>query len=480
MQETNGQYGSIPLANNSNYGSVPMKQQETADSTYGQAPQPLLLDAHSHYGQAPAELKPVVDAHSHYGQAPAELRPPTNNNNNNFPPPMRAGLPNTANNNNNSGQPRRLSPRGGFPLPAPIADSAAAAGSGQYGSVPPPVSAATRDTSTSGQYGATPNLRKEVGNQQYGMAPPPVTAPKEPAGGNSQYGVAPAPVQQQSKEASGAYGVAPKPKLNESFKSESFWKPNWSRQAADTVLKKAPDTAGIVRPSSTPNTYCVSYKMGAEVLHTLVEVDFEVVKFVVVDVANARLLFETMAQVMVYLGVTPYVDVPAVGGGGGGGVGGGVGGGNMAPPAAGRGAVSRAPSNAVMQQPVQNEPLFIPQPSRSPELQRRTTSPNGNWGAPPPQQQQQNQRGGSNGFAASPGRVGGGRGQPMHAPSAQSVRIEGSAPMGGDFGRNNGYGVDDFNTPGYGQAPPPAAAAAANRPGQQRNPVGNPNFRTGY
>jgi hypothetical protein len=137
----------------------------------------------------------------------------------------------------------------------------------------------------------------------------------------------------------------------------------------------------------------------------------------------------------------------------------------------------------MMQQQAQQMPqmqhdqqAFIPQPSRSPELQRRTTSPNGNWGA-----QQQQQRGGgggggnNNGFGMSPGRAahnsGAGRG-PTHAPSAQSVRVEGSAPMG-DYGRNNGYGIDDFNTPGYGQGPPA-------RPTNQRNPVGNPQFRTGY
>jgi hypothetical protein len=46
-----------------------------------------------------------------------------------------------------------------------------------------------------------------------------------------------------------------------------------SHSPSSTVLQKSPDTSGIVRPSSTPNTYCVSYRQGSEVLHTLVEVD---------------------------------------------------------------------------------------------------------------------------------------------------------------------------------------------------------------
>lgn len=484
MTEAGGQYGSIPVANSNN---------SNAGGNYGSVPMPN-------------------DAGGHYGNAPPELR--INNGVGNIPPPLRnagAGAVPAA------GAPRRLSPRSGFGLPpppnnnggghndnygsvpAPMANGGGGGGGdGNYGSVPTPM-----QREAGGQYGsAPPALKKEAGGQygsapppmqreaagNYGSAPPPMQA-REAAG---NYGSAPPPMQAREaagnygsapppmaavSEASGNYGTAPKPKLNESFKGDSYWKPHWSRQAAEAVLRKATDTAGIVRPSSTPNTYCVSYKMGVDILHTLVEVDFELVKYIVIDIANARIQFDTMVEVLAYLGVTAYVEqttaaaapaaarrTPATGAGGGGGGGGG-------------GRAPQSNSNAMGD----DGGIFIPQPSRSPELTRRQTAPQGNWNDQQQQQQQQQRghnRGGSSGggagFGASPNRAAG-RGGPVHSQSTQSVRVEAPAPMG-DYSHGGNYHMDDFNTPsGYGGAPP-----VKPRPGAPRNPAANPNFRTGY
>jgi len=73
-------------------------------------------------------------------------------------------------------------------------------------------------------------------------------------------------------------------KVDLSFMNESCWKETWSRAATEAVLQKGPDKSAIVRPSSTPETYCVTFRDGAEVLHKLVET--EMGRFAITDTAG--------------------------------------------------------------------------------------------------------------------------------------------------------------------------------------------------
>src|SRR5690606_23907075 len=90
------------------------------------------------------------------------------------------------------------------------------------------------------------------------------------------------------------------------FADQEYWKQNWTRPTAEGVLRREPEMTAILRPSSKPGSFSVSYKKNADILHTQVDVKDD--KYVVVDAAGTPQTFRTMGDVLIYLKVRPFTS----------------------------------------------------------------------------------------------------------------------------------------------------------------------------
>lgn len=91
---------------------------------------------------------------------------------------------------------------------------------------------------------------------------------------------------------------------DDSFKATTYWKPTWSRPMAEQRLQppSVPACTGIVRGSSKPNQFAISYKKKDNtVQHTAVEVENG--KFVMIDTHGVRQVFDKMDGALSFLQV---------------------------------------------------------------------------------------------------------------------------------------------------------------------------------
>merc|ERR1711916_333282 len=94
---------------------------------------------------------------------------------------------------------------------------------------------------------------------------------------------------------------------NDNFKATTVWKPTWQRPEAERNLgnPSVPACTGVVRASSKPNQFAISYKKkDNSVQHTAVEVCNG--KFVMVDTHGVRQTFDDMDGALNFLQVTKW------------------------------------------------------------------------------------------------------------------------------------------------------------------------------
>eukprot|EP00020_Sapocribrum_chincoteaguense_P004340 CAMPEP_0170742964 /NCGR_PEP_ID=MMETSP0437-20130122/7019_1 /TAXON_ID=0 /ORGANISM="Sexangularia sp." /LENGTH=503 /DNA_ID=CAMNT_0011081609 /DNA_START=198 /DNA_END=1710 /DNA_ORIENTATION=+ len=260
-------YGAVPAgrSDNQQYGAAP----PPSSPQYGQAPPPSSAPTLSHYGQAPPpghSISPTPQygqapppSSTQYGQAPAQVAPPSH-----------------------YGQAPPVAVPSGMPSP-------------QYGQAPPP---------SSSQYGQAPPTAgvHTSTTDAYGQVPPSAST-ISPAYGQAPSAIAP------------AYGQAPPPSTtstpshataNRDFIGADYWKPQFSRQNAESILSRAPELTAILRPSRKEGSFAVSYKKNGDVLHTQVDLGDGGTRYIVIDARGDEQRFVDMAGVFSYLKVVGF------------------------------------------------------------------------------------------------------------------------------------------------------------------------------
>jgi hypothetical protein len=100
--------------------------------------------------------------------------------------------------------------------------------------------------------------------------------------------------------ATGALGGA-----DESFKQESWWQPTWSSDDAELNLRDASHALeAIVRPSSQPGAFALSFNDGEEVGHILVAVEGS--SFAFDDEFGGRRVVRRMDDVIAFMNLKKY------------------------------------------------------------------------------------------------------------------------------------------------------------------------------